>query len=292
MIFKGSGVAICTPFTQDGINFEAFEKLIRFQLKEGTDAIIVCGTTGEPSTMSEEEKREVIAFCIKTVAKKVPVIAGIGGNNTADVIKWAKIAKELGSDGLLAVTPYYNKCSKTGLEAHFTAVADATDLPVILYNVPGRTGVNITPDSFEKLAKHKNIVGIKEASGNISQIADMARVAGENAAVYSGNDDHVVPVLSLGGIGVISVLANIAPAYMHEMVYSYLNGDTKKACEMQLSINPLSASLFSEVNPIPVKTALRDMGFDMGPLRLPLCDMADSTYKILKQEMDARKDIL
>ncbi|MEG1656989.1 MAG: 4-hydroxy-tetrahydrodipicolinate synthase [Christensenellaceae bacterium] len=274
MIFKGSGVAICTPFTQNGINFDTFEKLIEFQIANDTDAIIVCGTTGEPSTMTDDEQASLIQFAVKTVDKRIPVIAGIGGNNTAHVIHCAKVAQDLGADGLLGVTPYYNKCTNAGLIAHFNAVADATDLPIILYNVPARTSVNICPSVFAELCQHKNIAAIKEASGNISQIAEMARVCRGYADVYSGNDDHVVPVLSLGGVGVISVVANLMPKYMHNMVTEYQNGNTAKACEMQLEINTLGAALFAEVNPIPVKTALRLMNFDMGPFRLPLTEIA------------------
>ncbi len=285
MIFTGSCVALSTPLTEKGVNFDAFEKLINFQILNNTDALLVCGTTGEPSTMTTEEKHSAIEFCVKANSSRVPVIAGVGGNNTADVISSAKHAQNAGVNALLAVTPYYNKCTTNGLKAHFNAVADSVDIPVIIYNVPSRTGVNISSDVFNDLINHKNIVAIKEASGNISQIADMAAVSGERANIYSGNDDHVIPVLSLGGIGVISVMANIIPKYTHDMVCAYLEGNTVLARDMQLKVNPLVHALFSEVNPIPVKTALRLMGYDMGELRLPLCEMEEKNLKILKTEM-------
>lgn len=286
MIFRGSGTALCTPFTNEGVNFSTLEKLIDFQISEGSDALIICGTTGEPPTMTKSEKAAVIECGIKKVANRVPVIAGVGGNNTADCVAMAKIAKDLGADGLLAVTPYYNKCSKSGLIGHFYAIADATDLPVVLYNVPSRTNVNITPDTYVELIAHKNIVAMKEASCDICQIANYARVGrGKDVALYSGNDDHIVPVLSMGGVGVITVLGNIMPRYTHDMVMAYLEGDVEKARDMQLDVLPLVAALFCEVNPIPVKTALKLMGFDMGPFRLPLCEMDFHNKERLVNEM-------
>jgi 4-hydroxy-tetrahydrodipicolinate synthase len=286
MIFKGSCVALATPLKQSGIHFEAFEKLIEFQIKEKTDALLVCGTTGEPSTMTSEEKRAAIDFAVKTASGRVPVIAGVGGNNTQNCMEWAKIACSLGADAILAVTPYYNKCTEAGLIAHFTAIADASDKPVVLYSVQARTNVNISPKAARKLAEHPKIAAIKEASGNISQIAEIARLTRGKMDVYSGNDDQIQPVMSLGGLGVISVLANIMPHYTHDMVMEYLNGNTSRACEMQLDILPMVSALFCEVNPIPVKTALRLMGYEMGELRLPLCDMADANLRILKEQLN------
>ncbi len=285
MIFKGSCVALVTPFDQNGINRPAFEKLVEFQLTEGTDALLVCGTTGEPSTMTAGEKKDAIECVVNKAAGRVPVIAGIGGNNTEKCIKTAQLAAALGADAVLAVTPYYNKCSEAGLIAHFTAIADASEKPVILYNVPSRTCVNITPAAAEKLSGHQNIAGIKEACGNISQIAEMARRTNGNLDIYSGNDDQIQPILSLGGLGVISVLANIMPRYTHELADAYFEGDTAKACEMQLKVLPLVSALFCEVNPIPVKTALNLMGFEMGPLRLPLCEMAPAHLENLKAQL-------
>jgi len=285
MIFKGSGVAICTPFTDDAINFDTFGKLIDFQLENGTDALVVCGTTGEPSTMTGDEKCSVIDYAVKKAANRVPVIAGVGGNNTADVVASAKSAQECGADGLLAVTPYYNKCTRKGLMGHFRAVADAVDIPLILYNVPSRTGVNMNASTFCELASHKNIAAVKEASSNISQIGEYARVSKGKADIYCGNDDHIVPVLSLGGIGVISVAANIIPKYIHDMVHKFLEGDIEEARDMQLDLMPLADALFCEVNPIPVKTALRLIGFEMGPLRLPLCEMESDTLERLIVEL-------
>ncbi|MEG2574620.1 MAG: 4-hydroxy-tetrahydrodipicolinate synthase [Christensenella sp.] len=285
MIFKGSGVALATPFTENGVAFDTLEQLVEFQITNGTNALIACGTTGEPATMTDEEQRSVIDCVVKTAAHRVSVVAGVGGNNTAHVISCAKAAQRLGADALLAVTPYYNKCTNAGLIAHFTALADSTDLPVILYNVPSRTGVNICPSVYESLCRHKNIAGIKEASGNISQVAEAAHLTRENATLYSGNDDQVVPILSLGGSGVISVLANIMPKYVNNMVMNYFNGKIEEARDMQLKIIPMINALFSEVNPIPIKTAMRVMGFKMGPLRLPLTEMNDKNYENLLVQM-------
>lgn len=285
MIFRGSGVALVTPFTENGIAFDVLEQLVEFQIENKTDALVACGTTGEPSTMTAEEQFAVIQCVVKAASGRVPVIAGVGGNNTAHVIECAKKSQELGVDALLAVTPYYNKCTNAGLIAHFNALANSTDLPVILYNVPSRTGVNICPSVYESLCCHDKILGIKEASGNISQIVETARLTRGKAALYSGNDDQIIPLLSLGGDGVISVLANIMPKYVHDMIMHYLNGEIEQARDMQLAINPLVCALFSEVSPIPVKTALREMGFDMGPLRLPLTEMDEATYQNLLTQM-------
>lgn len=282
-IFEGSAVALVTPFTQDGVNYETLKSMLDFQLDNGTDALVICGTTGEPATMTKEEKHSVMKFAIDYVAGRRPVIIGTGGNNTAAVIEESLYAQSIGADALLIVTPYYNKCSQDGLVKHYLAVADAVDLPIIVYNVPGRTGVNVTPASLAKLAEHKNIVAMKEASGNISQIAEMARLTRGKIDLYSGNDDQIVPIMSLGGKGVISVTANIAPKQMHDLCAAYLAGDTKKACDMQLDLNPLNNAMFSDVNPIPVKTALNMMGFEAGPLRLPLSDMSAEGAAALKQ---------
>ena len=285
MIFKGSCVALATPFDENGVNLAAFEKLIEFQIEEKTDALLVCGTTGEPSTMSAEEKRSAIECAVKTANGRLPVIAGVVGNNTQNCVKWAKIACMLGADAILAVTPYYNKCTEAGLIAHFTAIADASEKPVIMYNVPVRTCVNISSVAAAALAAHPNIAAIKEASGNISQIAETARLTAGKLDIYSGNDDQIQPVLSLGGAGVISVLANIMPRYTHDMTEAYFTGDTQKACEMQLRVLPLVSALFCEVNPIPVKTALSQMGYQMGDLRLPLCEMTTEHLATLKEQL-------
>ncbi len=286
-IFEGSAVALVTPFTKDGINFSALKRLLDFQLGNGTDALVICGTTGEPATMTLEEKHSVMKYAVDYVAGRKPVILGTGGNNTSSVIAESKYAQSLGADALLIVTPYYNKCSQDGLVKHFFAVADAVELPIIIYNVPGRTGVNITPATLARLAEHPNIQAIKEASGNISQIAEMARLVKGKMDLYSGNDDQIVPILSLGGKGVISVLANVAPQAAHDICASYLAGDVKTACDLQLHYNPLNSALFSDVNPIPVKTALNLMGFEAGPLRLPLSDMSAQGEEALRKVLQS-----
>lgn len=286
-IFTGAGVALCTPFTQDGVNFDAFGKLIDFQIDGGTDALIVNGTTGEPSTMSEEEKRAALSFALERTAGRIPVIAGTGGNDTKKVIAASIEAQKMGADALLIVTPYYNKATQKGLIAHYTAVADAVDIPIIVYNVPGRTGLNMLPDTLAALAEHPNIAGMKEASGNLAQVSEMARLCGDKCDLYSGEDGLVVPLLSVGGKGVISVVSNIAPRIMHDMVEKFLSGDIAGARELQFQVNPLAAALFCEVNPIPAKTALRLIGIDAGPLRLPLTEMSDANLARLKREMQA-----
>lgn len=285
-IFTGSGVALITPFDENGVNFTTLRKLIEFHIENFTDAIIVCGTTGEPSTMTEAEKADVIRFTVETVNKRVPVIAGTGGNNTVKVIADSLRAKELGADALLIVTPYYNKCTQDGLVAHFFAIADAAELPIIVYNVPGRTGVNVLPTTAKKLAANKYIVAIKEASANIEQITELARLCPE-LDLYSGNDDHIVPLLSLGGKGVISVLANVVPKETHELVASFLEGDLAKSRELQFKLNPLVKALFLEVNPIPVKSAMALLGYDVGGVRLPLTPYSASPLGTLKNEMTA-----
>ena len=286
-IFTGAGVALCTPFTQDGVNFDAFGKLIDFQIDGGTDALIVNGTTGEPSTMSEEEKRAALSFALERTAGRIPVIAGTGGNDTKKVIAASIEAQKMGADALLIVTPYYNKATQKGLIAHYTAVADAVDIPIIVYNVPGRTGLNMLPETLAALAEHPNIAGMKEASGNLAQVSEMARLCGDKCDLYSGEDGLVVPLLSVGGKGVISVVSNIAPRIMHDMVEKFLSGDIAGARELQFKVNPLAAALFCEVNPIPAKTALRLIGIDAGPLRLPRTEMSDANLARLKREMQA-----
>ena len=286
-IFKGAGVAIVTPMTADGeVNYEVLGEMLEAQIAGGTDAIIICGTTGESATLSEEEYSAVIRYAIKKVNKRIPVIAGTGSNCTATAIKLSKEAEKDGADGLLLVTPYYNKATQKGLIAHYTAIAKAVSLPIILYNVPSRTGCNLQPETIAALVKNvKNIVGVKEASGNISQIAKVKLLCGDDIDLYSGNDDQVVPILSLGGIGVISVLSNVAPKETHNMVMDYLNGDVDKARQMQLKAIPLIDALFSEVNPIPVKKALNLMGWEAGPLRAPLTEMEASHAEVLKKTM-------
>ncbi len=290
-IFKGAGVAIVTPFTQDDkVNFEELGKMIDFQIASGTDAIIICGTTGESSTLSHDEHDACIKFAVEHTAGRVPVIAGTGSNSTAEAIRLSTHAQKNGADALLLVTPYYNKATQKGLIQHYTAIANSVDLPIILYNVPSRTGVNILPQTAVTLAKNvKNIVAIKEASGNISQVAELAALADGCIDIYSGNDDQVVPLLSLGGIGVISVLSNVMPKLTHDMVMSYLNGDVKLSCQLQLSVMNLIKALFCEVNPIPVKEALNMMGWNAGGLRSPLCELEPQHRELLRKELAAMK---
>lgn len=269
-----SGTAIATPFDERGINFEEYKKLVEFQIVQGADAIIVCGTTGESSTMSNTEKEDLIKFTVDIVDKRIPVIAGTGGNNTASVIELSKYAETVGADGLLVVTPYYNKTTQQGLVSHYTAIANSVSLPIILYNVPSRTGLNITPETYLELSKIENIVAVKEASSNISQVAKIAKLCRDNLNIYSGNDDQVLPILSLGGLGVISVLSNIYPKYVHNMVINYLSGKHEEALKAQLNSLSLIDALFSEVNPIPIKEALNILGFNFGKPRLPLVEMS------------------
>ena len=290
-IFKGAGVAIVTPFIQDDkVNFEELGKMIDFQIAGGTDAIIICGTTGESSTLTHEEHDECIKFAVEHTAGRVPVIAGTGSNSTAEAIRLSTHAQNNGADALLLVTPYYNKATQKGLIQHYTAIANSVDLPIILYNVPSRTGVNILPQTAVTLAKNvKNIVAIKEASGNISQVAELAALADGCIDIYSGNDDQVVPLLSLGGVGVISVLSNVMPKLTHDMVMSYLNGDVKLSRQLQLSVMNLNKALFCEVNPIPVKEALNMMGWNAGAVRSPLCEMEPQHKELLRKELAAMK---
>ena len=286
-IFKGAGVAIVTPMKENlEINYDKLDEMLEDQIAGGTDAIIICGTTGESATKTEAEHMEAIRFTVERVKHRVPVIAGTGSNSTATAIELSKEAEKDGADGLLLVTPYYNKATQNGLISHFSAVCNEVKIPAILYNVPSRTGCNIQPATLAQLVKNvENIVGVKEASGNIGQVAEIMHLCDGNIDLYSGNDDQVVPLLSLGGIGVISVLSNVAPAYVHDMVYKYLNGDTKKSCSMQLKALPLCSALFCEVNPIPVKAALNLMGREVGPLRAPLTEIEPAHRDLLEKAM-------
>ena len=286
VLFRGCGTAIATPFTEDNINLTEFAKLVEYQINEGIDAIIVCGTTGESSTMTLEEKKTLIKFSVELIDKRVPLIVGAGSNNTATSIEMSQYAESVGADGLLLVTPYYNKTTQEGLIHHYNSIANKTTLPIILYNVPSRTGLNILPETCLELSKTENIVAIKEASGNISQIAKIAALCGNNLSIYSGNDDQNIPILSLGGIGAISVLSNVAPRFTHNMIYDFLNGNIEKARFAQLQSLELIESLFCEVNPIPVKTALNMMGYNFGKSRLPLIDMSKSGKQRLKKSLE------
>ena len=288
-IFTGAGVAIITPMTETGaVNYPKLEEILEYQIANGTDAIIICGTTGESSTLSHEEHLEAIRFTAEKVAGRIPVIAGTGSNCTETAICLSQEAEKYGVDGVLLVTPYYNKATQKGLIAHFTKIANSIKIPVILYNIQSRTGVNIAPETMAYLAKNvENIVGVKEASGNISQIAKIAELCGESFDIYSGNDDQVVPLLSLGGKGVISVLSNIAPRETHDIVAKFMDGDVKGSRELQLRALPLIEKLFCEVNPIPVKAAMNMLGWEVGPLRMPLSEMEEEHQKELKAAMDA-----
>ena len=286
-IFKGAGVALVTPFKDDlSVDYEQLKKLVDFQIENGTDAIIVCGTTGESSTLTEEEHSEAIKVVAQHAAGRVPVIAGTGSNDTATAIKLSQHAEKDGVDGLLLVTPYYNKATQKGLIAHYTAIAESVNIPIILYNVPSRTGVNIEPATAVYLAKNvKNIVGIKEASGNISQVAKLMSLADGCIDLYSGNDDQILPLLSLGGIGVISVTSNIIPRDTHDICQKFFDGDVAGSRELQLKAIPLCKALFSEVNPIPVKKATEYMGLSNGKVRMPLSDMDPAKAEVLKKAM-------
>lgn len=272
ILFKGAATAIATPFSENGININELKKFIEFQIENKIDALVVCGTTGESSTMTKEEKIEVIKCAIEVSNGRVPIIAGTGSNNTAQAIEMSKIAEDLGVDGVLVVTPYYNKTSQLGLIQHYKAIANSISIPIILYNVPSRTGLNINPETCWELSKIENIVGIKEASGNLSQVAQIAHLCGDNLHIYSGNDDQAIPICSLGGLGVISVLSNIKPKYTHDMIWNFLNGDYENAKKMQIDAIPLISSLFADVNPIPVKAAINKIGFNFGVPRLPLVE--------------------
>lgn len=284
-LFKGSGVAIVTPFTEDGVDLKKLEELLEWHVTEGTDAIIICGTTGEASTMSLEEKKEAIKLTVEVINGRIPVIAGTGSNNTKLAVMMSKWADEAGVDGLLIVTPYYNKTTQKGCVEHYKAIAKEVKKPIIIYNVPSRTGLNILPETLYELSKVPNISAVKEASSDIVQIARVAQLCEDNLDIYSGNDDQIVPILSLGGKGVISVAANILPKDTHEMCEKFFNGDLKGALELQLKMLPLVKALFVETNPIPVKEAMNLMGMNAGVLRLPLVNMTEKNLDLLKKEM-------
>ena len=287
MIFKGSAVALVTPFDESGnINFEKIKELVEFQIANGTDAIVACGTTGEASTMNDEEHLSAIKAIVDAVNKRIPVIAGTGGNDTTHSIYMSQEAEKLGADALLIITPYYNKANKSGLRKHFVSIANSVKLPIILYNVPSRTKVNIPPALVADLANNvDNIVALKEACGDLAQVAEVCRLVPEGFAVYSGNDDSILPLLSVGGSGVISVLANICPRETHDLVAKFFEGDIEGSRKLQLGMKPLIDALFIEVNPVPVKTAVNLMGFNVGDLRLPLAEMEEQNLEVLKREL-------
>ena len=284
-IFRGAGVAIITPYTEDGINFEELGRIIDDQIEKHTDAIIITGTTGESATMSDEEHRAAIKFAVDHVKGRIPVIAGTGSNETSYAVELSKYAESVGADALLVVTPYYNKCTQKGLIAHYTAIADAVNIPIILYDVPSRTGVAIATSTYVELAKHPNIVAVKEANGDLSKILRLRAAVGDDLVIYSGNDDQIVPILSLGGQGVISVLSNVAPQQTHDMFQAFFDGDTKKAETLQVEYADLIDALFCEVNPIPVKVAMRKLGYNAGPLRMPLSEMEPQHEKQLEDAL-------
>ena len=284
-IFTGAATALVTPLNENGVDYAAFEKLINWQIEQGIDALVICGTTGEASTLTDEEHREVLKFAAEVVAGRVPIIAGTGSNDTAYAIDMTRFACEIGYDAMLVVTPYYNKTTQKGLIAMFTAIADASTKPLILYNVPGRTGVNIEPATYAALADHPMIAAIKEAGGNISKIVETAALVGDKLDIYSGNDDQIVPILACGGKGVISVLSNVLPGETSQMCHTFFKGDVAGAMEMQKKYLPLTNALFCEVNPIPVKAATAAMGFGENYVRLPLVPMEENHYQHLLQCM-------
>lgn len=281
MIFKGTATALITPFTENGVDFASLDALLDDQVKNGVNALVILGTTGEPATMSLDEKKSVIEFTVKKLKGKLPIIVGTGANSTKAAVEMSVLAEKMGADALLVVTPYYNKATQQGLIAHYTAIADAVNLPIICYNVPGRTGVNLLPATFAKIAEHKNIAAIKEASGNMEQIEEAIRLSKGKADVYSGDDGITVPVMAMGGIGVISVVSNVAPKFTSDMTSAMLAGDIAKAAEMQLKMLPFVKALFSEVNPIPVKKAAQLKGLCNGILRLPLTEMTEENTRKL-----------
>lgn len=284
-VFHGVGVAMITPFDDNGINFDEFGKMIDYLIERKADSLVVCGTTGEPATMTADERRAAIGFAVKKVAGRVPVIAGCGCNNTAETVKNAREAQSLGADALLVVTPYYNKCTQNGLFLHYSDVAEAVDIPVIVYNVPSRTGVNLLPSTMLRLSAVRNIAGIKEASGNVEQLQELIRIAGDKTDIYLGEDSLTYLGMTLGAKGVISVAANVAPLLMHEITANSETGDFAAARDAQLKALPLIRALFSEVNPIPVKKAMNFLGFDAGTPRLPLTEMEDAHAEVLRSEM-------
>ncbi|SFL96565.1 4-hydroxy-tetrahydrodipicolinate synthase [Pelosinus propionicus] len=284
-LFIGSAVAIVTPFTEHGVNYQALKELIEFQVKGGSDAIVICGTTGEASTMPDDEHIAVIKFAVEATNKRVPVIAGTGSNDTRHAIDLSKAAEEVGADGILSVTPYYNKATQKGLYEHFKVIANNVKIPMILYNVPSRTNLNINPETVKALSQIDNIIAIKEC--NLGQVGDVVNLCGDEFAVYSGDDNTVLPMLSLGGKGVISVMANIIPQDTHNMVERFLQGDSKGAIKLQLQTLNLIKALFSEVNPIPIKAAVNLLGFKAGPCRMPLTEISESNLELLRTEMKA-----
>ncbi len=284
-IFRGAGVAIITPYTEDGVNFPELGRIIEDQIEKGTDAVVITGTTGESATMTDEEHRATIKFAVDQVKGRIPVIAGTGSNETAYAVELSQYAEEIGADAILVVTPYYNKCTQRGLLAHYMAIADAINIPIVLYDVPSRTGVGITTETYVKLAKHPNIVAVKEANGDLSKILRLRAAVGDDLVVYSGNDDQIVPILSLGGQGVISVLSNVAPQETHDICQAYFDGDTEKAMKLQIQYTDLIDALFCEVNPIPVKVAMRKIGYAAGPLRMPLCEMEPEHEQQLEEAL-------
>lgn len=285
-IFKGAGVALVTPMHQDGsVNFQKLGELIDFQIAGGTDCIIICGTTGETSTLETDEHIRCINFAVEKTAGRIPVITGVGSNHTAYAVMMAKEAKKAGVDGILCVTPYYNKASQQGLVRHYNSIADTTDLPIVLYNVPSRTGCNIQAETYLELSKHPNIVATKEASGDISAIAKIRALCGDELNIYSGNDDQIVPILSLGGIGVISVLSNVMPRETHDICRLFFEGKIEESRDLQISLIGLVGALFCDVNPIPVKAALNMMGFEVGGYRLPMCETTPEKLKLIKKEL-------
>ena len=286
-IFTGAGVAIITPFHADGsVNYEKLDELIQFHCDNGTDGIVICGTTGESSTLTEEEHMDCIKFTIRQTKGRIPVIAGTGSNCTRTAVEMSREAAESGADGVLLVTPYYNKATQNGLKKHFTAIAGSVDIPMILYNIQGRTGVNIQPKTIASLAKEvENIVAVKEASGDLSQVANIIYESEGRIDVYSGNDDQIVPIVALGGKGVISVLSHVAPKETHDIVAKLMAGDVKGSQELQIKLLPVIHALFSEVNPIPVKAAMNMLGFNVGSLRMPLSEMEDAHKEVLRQAL-------
>ena len=289
-IFTGAGVAIITPFNEDlSVNYDALKEILEYQIANGTDAIVITGTTGESATLSTQEHIDVIKYTVDVVNHRIPVIAGTGSNETSIALELSQAAEEAGADALLIVTPYYNKTSQRGLIQHYTYLADRVNLPIIVYNVPSRTGVNVLPETFKKLAEHKNIVAVKEASGNLSQIAQIAALCGDNLDIYSGNDDQIVPIMSLGGKGVISVLSNICPKVAHDIPALYLEGKCKESAAMQLEYLELCNAMFMDVNPIPVKVAMNMMGIPAGPLRMPLCEMDAVHNAMLRSVLEKYK---
>lgn len=287
IIFKGAGVAIITPFTEDGINFAELGRIIDHQIEHHTDAIVITGTTGEAATMTDAEHKAAIKFAVEHVRKRVPVIAGTGSNETRYALELSQYAESVGADGLLIVTPYYNKCTQNGLVAHYETIADAVNIPIILYNVPSRTGVSIKVDTYARLSKHPRIVGVKEANGDLTSILRLRKACGEALAVYSGNDDQIVPILSLGGLGVISVLSNVAPQQTHDICQLYFDGRVEESARLQIEYCDLIDALFCEVNPIPVKTAMNILGWNAGELRMPLSPMEAPNVERLRAALKA-----